>query len=710
MGGSRRGRGAYRGRDLAADCVEIDMGEPAERRGANRLAGETSPYLLQHADNPVDWYPWGPEAMERARVEDKPILLSVGYAACHWCHVMAHESFEDPETAALMNEHFVSVKVDREERPDVDAIYMSAVQAMTGQGGWPMTVVLTPDGEPFFAGTYFPSTDRLGMPSFRKVLLAVAEAWRDRRDDARQQGRQVAHHVAAQTGAIAGVAGRLDEDVLRRALEGIAQGFDPEWGGFASAPKFPQPMTLEFLLRCHLRGWPGALDMVRRTLDRMAAGGIFDQLGGGFHRYSTDRRWLVPHFEKMLYDNAQLVRLYARTWQVTGEERYREVVRRTAGYLLRDLRHPDGGFFSSQDADSEGVEGKFFVWSFQELSEVGGELVANWFGASPAGNWEGVNVLWTPLPPEAVAERAGVAVADLEQAVLRGRAELFEHRETRRVHPATDDKVLAAWNGLAIAALAEAGRVLPEPAYVEAAAAGAEFVLGTMRAPGGRLCRAWRDGRLSGPGYLDDYACMAEASLTLYETTFEPRWLREAVDLADGILELFADPGGGFFQTGSDAERLVVRPKELFDNAVPAGSSMAADVLLRLGRLLGEERYEAAGLGALESVRELLARAPTGFGHALGAADFALARVREVAIVGEPAAGDTAALLAEVRRGYRPNQVVALAAPGDREALAAVPLLVGRPIQNGHATAYVCEHFACQQPVTEPEALAAQLG
>jgi uncharacterized protein YyaL (SSP411 family) len=685
------------------------MGEPAERRGANRLAGETSPYLLQHAGNPVDWYPWGPEAMERARAEDKPILLSVGYAACHWCHVMAHESFENPDTAALMNQHFVNVKVDREERPDVDAIYMSAVQAMTGQGGWPMTVVLTPEGEPFFAGTYFPDTDRLGMPSFRKVLLAVADAWRDRRDDARQRGRQVARHVAMQTGALAGAAGQLDEDVLRRALEGIGQGFDPQWGGFAPAPKFPQPMTLEFLLRCHLRGWPEALEMVQRTLDRMAAGGIFDQLGGGFHRYSTDHRWLVPHFEKMLYDNAQLVRLYARAWQVTGAERYREVVRRTAGYLLRELRHPDGGFSSSQDADSEGVEGKFFVWPFRELSAVAGELVAGWFGATPEGNWEGVNVLWTPLPPEAAAERAGVPVADLERAVLDGRAKLFEHRQRDRVHPATDDKVLAAWNGLAIAALAEAGRALAAPAYVEAATAAAEFVLGTMRAPGGRLCRAWRDGRLGGPGYLDDYACMADACLTLYETTFEPRWLREAVGLAGALLELFADPRGGFYQTGSDAERLVVRPKELFDNAVPAGSSVAAEVLLRLGRLLGEERYEAAAVRSLQSVRELLARAPTGFGYALGAADFALSRVREVAIVGDLAAADTAALLAEVRRGYRPNQVVALAAPGDREALAAVPLLADRPTLDGHATAYVCEQFVCQLPVTEPEALAAQL-
>jgi uncharacterized protein len=684
------------------------MAEAAERpHPTNRLAGETSPYLLQHADNPVDWYPWGQDALERARSEDRPILLSIGYAACHWCHVMAHESFEDPATAALMNQHFVCIKVDREERPDLDGIYMTAVQAMTGQGGWPMTVFLTPEGEPFFAGTYFPKEDRLGMPAFRRVLLAIAEAWRDQRDQARSQGRQVAEHVALQTGALGGAAGNLDEGVLRQAFEGIRGAFDPEWGGFGGAPKFPQPMTLDFLLRCHLRGWPDALETALLTLDRMAAGGIFDQLGGGFHRYSTDQRWLVPHFEKMLYDNAQLVRLYARAWQVSGAERHRQVARRTADYLLRELRHPQGGFFSSQDADSEGEEGKFFVWSYQELVEVAGEAVASFFGALPEGNWEGRNVLWTPFPPEVVAQRAGIGVEELERQVLGGRAALLQRRE-RRVRPATDDKVLAAWNGLAIAALAEAGRVLPEPRYAEAAVAAADFVLGTMRTP--RLRRAWREGRLGGPGYLDDYACMAEACLTLYETTFEPRWLREALALADELLELFADPEGGFYQTGADAEKLVVRPKELLDNAVPAGSSVAAEVLLRLGRLVGNERYEQAAVAALGVVQGLFARAPTAFGYALGAADFALSRVREVAIVGEPGAADTAALLAEVRRRYRPNQVVALGAPADREAAAVAPLLADRPTLDGHATAYVCEHFACRQPVADPEALAQQLG
>ncbi|HZA81616.1 MAG TPA: thioredoxin domain-containing protein [Actinomycetes bacterium] len=676
----------------------------------NRLVDETSPYLLQHAHNPVDWYPWGPEALERARAEDKPILLSIGYAACHWCHVMAHESFEDAETAALMNEHFVCVKVDREERPDLDGIYMDAVQAMTGQGGWPMTVFLTPDGGPFYAGTYYPKVDRPGMPSFRRVLAAVADAWANRRDDVRRQGDQVVKVLAEQAGALAGDGGgQLAEDTLRQAFAGLQGAFDREWGGFGRAPKFPQPMTLEFLLRCHLRGFPGALDMVRLTLDRMAAGGIFDQVGGGFHRYSTDGRWLVPHFEKMLYDNALLLRLYTHAWQVTGEDRYRRTAERTAGYLLDELRHPSGGFFSSQDADSEGVEGRFFVWSWEELAGIAGEPVARYLGATPEGNWEGANVLWTPRPAEAVAEASGLTTDELQAQVAAALPRLLEARAAR-VHPATDDKVLAAWNGLAITALAEAGRSFGEPRYLEAAMAAAEFVLGALRDERGRLLRAWREGRKGGPGYLDDHACMADACLTLYETTFELRWLREARRLAAAMVELFADPDGdGFYQTGEDAEQLVVRPRELFDNAVPAGSSVAADVLQRLGRLTGDQDWERAGLGALRPVLGVLGRAPTGFGHALGAADFALARVREVAIVGRPGATDTDALLAKVWGTYQPNRVLAAAAPDDRAAQQEIPLLADRLTLGGRATAYVCEHFVCQRPVTEPAELAAQL-
>ncbi|MFL5793088.1 MAG: thioredoxin domain-containing protein [Actinomycetota bacterium] len=664
----------------------------------NRLIDETSPYLLQHAHNPVDWYPWGPEALERARAEDKPILLSVGYAACHWCHVMAHESFEDAETAAQMNERFVCVKVDREERPDLDGIYMDAVQAMTGHGGWPMTVFLTPAGSPFYAGTYYPKVDRPGMPSFRRVLAAVTDAWDRRRDDVRRQGDQVVQVLAAQSDALGGDGDtQLTEDTLRQAFDGLRGAFDPTWGGFGPAPKFPQPMTQEFLLRCHLRGYPQALDMVRVTLDRMAAGGIFDQVGGGFHRYSTDGRWLVPHFEKMLYDNAQLVRLYTHAWQLTGDDRYRRTATRTADYLLRELRHPDGGFYSSQDADSEGVEGRFFVWSLDELAANAGEPVARYLGATPEGNWEGTNVLWTPHPDAAMEPELAAALS-----------RLFEARETR-VHPATDDKVLAAWNGLAITALAEAARTFDEPRYLDAALSAASFVLDTL-ADNGRLLRSWRDGRKGGPAYLDDHACMADACLTLYETTFDLHWLRQARRLANAILELFADPdGNGFYQTGRDAEQLIVRPRELFDNAIPAGSSVAADVLQRLGRLTATPDWEQSGLTALHPVLGVLARAPTGFGHALGAADFALSRVREVAIVGPPQAEETRTLLAKVWSTYQPNRVLAAAAPDDRAAQQEIPLLADRPTLEGRPTAYVCEHFVCQLPVTDAEALAAQL-
>jgi uncharacterized protein len=676
---------------------------------ANRLANATSPYLVQHADNPVDWYEWGPEAFERARAEDKPVLLSVGYAACHWCHVMAHESFEDPETAEVMNRLFVNVKVDREERPDVDSIYMEAVQAMSGHGGWPMTVFLTPEGRPFYAGTYFPRDDRHGMPSFRRVLEAMAAAWRDRREDLLRQGERVVQAIAA---PVAPSSEPLTEDLLRAAHQGLARLFDPEWGGFGGAPKFPQPMTLEFLLRCDLRGYERSLDMVTLTLDRMAAGGIYDQLGGGFHRYSTDRMWLVPHFEKMLYDNAQLARLYLHAWQVTGTERYRDVVLETLEYLLREMRHPDGGFFSAQDADSEGVEGKFFVWDHDDLVRTvgdGGEAVAAFFGASSEGNWEGTNVLWRPHPPEEAAASAGVPVGQLLEDVRRARGRLLDLRE-RRVKPQTDDKVLASWNGLAVQAFAEAGRVLGERSYVEAAEDAASFVLRALRRDDGRLLRAWRDGRTSGPAYADDHAMMAAACLTLYETTFDVRWMTEARALADDLLRLFQDPGGGgFYQTGSDAEELVVRPRELFDNAVPSGNSVAAEVLQRLALLTGEVGYETAAVSGLRSVRDLLPRAPTMFGTVLGALELYLSPAKEVAIVGDPDAEATARLVQTVWSRFLPNTVLAASAPDDAEAASAVPLLAGRVPVDGRPAAYVCERFVCQRPVTETRDLAAQL-
>ena len=657
----------------------------------NRLAEATSPYLLQHAENPVDWYEWEPEAFDRARREDRPVLLSVGYAACHWCHVMAHESFEDPETAALMNERFVNVKVDREERPDVDGIYMDAVQAMSGQGGWPMTVFLTPEGEPFFAGTYFPKEDRHGMPAFRRVLGAISDAWRDRREELLRQGQQVVRAVA-RSSSLRDSPEPLSDQVLVDAHAGLGSQFDAEYGGIGSAPKFPQPMSIEFLLRCHLRGYEGSLDIVTLTLDRMAAGGIRDQIGGGFHRYAVDRTWLVPHFEKMLYDNAQLALLYLHAHQVTGEERHRDVATDTLDYLVREMRHPDGGFFSSQDADSEGQEGRFYVWSWDELVEVAGEEAAKALGARPEGNWEGTNVLWRPNAE--VSEEA--------------RRALFDRRE-KRERPGTDDKILASWNGLAIQALAVAGRALGRSDFVEAAQRAADFVLSALRREDGRLLRAWRDGRTSGPAYLDDHALMAAACLELYQTTFDIRWFEASRKLAEQVLSLFRDPdGGAFFQTGSDAEALVIRPKELLDNAVPSGNSVAAEVLQRLAMLTGDADLEAAGVAALRPVRDLMVRAPSAFGNALSALDLYLAGSREIAIVGELEAARP--LLDEVWGRYLPNAVVAAASPDDRTAADSVPLLRDRPPVDGKPAAYVCERFVCQRPVTEPEELAAQLG
>jgi uncharacterized protein len=681
----------------------------SEEPATNRLAGETSPYLLQHAHNPVDWYPWGREAFERARREDKPVLLSIGYAACHWCHVMEEESFEDPQTAALMNDRFISIKVDREERPDVDSIYMDAVQAMTGGGGWPLTAFLTPDGEPFYAGTYFPNEDRHGLPAFSKILASISEAWENRRDETITQGRRVVNAIA-RAGTMSASRDPLSDDVLRRAFDGLGRSFDHRWGGFGGAPKFPQPMTLEFMLRCHLRGYDGAPEMLQTTLDRMAAGGIYDQIGGGFHRYSTDAMWHVPHFEKMLYDNAQLARLYTRAWQVTRDERYRRVATETCEYFLREMRHPGGGFYSSQDADSEGVEGKFFVWSYDELVSVGGEDVAMVFGSAPRGNWEGTNVLWRPHPIEAVAEELGKDGEELTHRVEAARRTLFEIRESR-VRPATDDKVLAAWNGLAVSALAEAGRALGERRYVEAAVGAADFVLTQLRDGSGRLLRSWRDGKPGRSGYADDHALMADACLTLYETTFDVRWFDEARALADELLRLFWDrERGGFFQTGSDAEQLVVRPKELFDNAVPSGNSAAADVLQRMALMTGEQEYEAAGLSALRLVREQMAEAPHGFGQALSALDLYVSRVPEVAVIGDLEGEDTRALVAEVTtKRFLPNHVLAVAAPDDVRSREKVPLLRDRVADDGKALAYVCERFVCRLPVDQPEELADQL-
>jgi uncharacterized protein len=689
-----------------------------EDRPENRLAGEASPYLLQHARNPVDWFPWGDDALTKATLEDKPIFLSIGYAACHWCHVMERESFEDEATAALMNEHFVSIKVDREERPDLDGIYMDAVQAMTGRGGWPLSAFLTPAGEPFYAGTYFPPQARHGIPAFRDVLSAIAEAWRERREEVAGQGAKMAQVIgqASQSGAGSG-AGEvaLDQALADEATMALRETFDPSWGGFGRAPKFPQPMTLEFLLRQAVRGSAGALEMVTTTLDGMAAGGIYDHLGGGFARYSTDERWHVPHFEKMLYDNALLLQLYTRAWQVAGHERYRTVAIETADYLRREMQHPHGGFFSSQDADSEGVEGKFFTWSWSELTALAGEPVARSFGASPEGNWAGdghgaTNVLWHERTIGAVASEMGLDASELSASVDGARTTLFAARETR-VRPATDDKVLAAWNGMAIGALAEAGRVFGDATYIGSATRAGTFVLEHLRDDEGRLLRSWRDGVTGAKGFLDDYALMASACLTLYETTFELAWFERARELGDEMTRLFADrASGGFFQTGSDAEALLVRPRELYDNATPSGNSTAADVLLRLAAFTGNAEHERDAISALRLVVDGLGRAPGAFGHALCALDRLIGPHREVAIVGDPGAADTRSLVNEaIVRRLRPNLVLAVTSPDDDRASLMVPLLANRSAIDGAATAFVCEGFACRLPVTTPGALAEQL-
>ena len=665
----------------------------------NRLAGETSPYLLQHANNPVEWQPWGPLALSQAKLLDRPIFLSIGYAACHWCHVMERESFEDEGIARILNENFVPIKVDREERPDLDQVYMTAVQAMTGSGGWPMSVFLTPDGKPFYGGTYFPPEPRHGMPSFQQVLDGVRRAWTDQRAEVEQAGVRLVTALVEQ-GSLPAAGQAPTAELLDAATAAIEQSFDARNGGWGQAPKFPQPMTIEFLLRRHLAtGDSRPLAVARRTLDAMADGGIRDQLGGGFHRYATDAIWLVPHFEQMLYDNAQLARVYVHAWQVTGDTRYRDVAEGTLDYMLRELLTADGAFAASQDADTNGVEGATFTWTAAEVREALGDDAPAFtaaYGVTDDGNWEGVSILSRVLPR---------GDDEAEARLARARAALFERRRARP-QPARDDKVLAAWNGLAIGALADAGLLPGGARYVEAAARAADAVLAGLFSTDGRLRRSWKDGRASGAGVLEDYAHLADGLLALYEATFDERWFMVAVELAGSILDRFADPASGFFDTATDHEQLITRPRDVQDNAIPAGGSMATLVLVRLAALTGEGRYGAAAERALGTVTGFLSRYPTAFANWLTAADFVLAPVVEIAVVGQPGAPDTDRLLAPARAGYRPNQVVAVTAD---PATSRVPLLGDRFALRGRATAFVCRNFACRQPVDEPEALAALL-
>ncbi len=673
----------------------------------NRLAQESSLYLRQHAENPVNWQPWGDEAFARARAEDRPVLLSVGYSSCHWCHVMAHESFEDPDTAAVMNELFVNVKVDREERPDVDALYMQATLALTGQGGWPMTVFLTPDGRPFYAGTYFPKTARGGLPGFADLCRAIADSYRSRRDDVEGHAAEVARRLAAASDR-SPAAEPLDRQLLEDAVVGLARAFDPVEGGFGGAPKFPPSLALEFLLRRLARRPEDhhARQIVDLTLGKMAAGGIYDQVGGGFHRYSVDGQWLVPHFEKMLYDNALLARDYALAHRVTGSPDHARIAQETLDYLLREMRLPGGGFAAAQDADSPGGEGAFFVWTPEEIAallpEAQARAVVLRYGVRPEGNWEsGRTILRLAAPLDAVSRELG---EDARPLLAAARRALYEAR-AQRPAPARDDKVIAAWNGLAIAAFADAGLILGRGDYIDTAAATAAFALDALVVDG-RLRRAYMDGRAQHLGQLDDHADLCHGLLSLYGATFHPRWLAAARGLAERMVELFADrDGGGFFYSGADGEALVARTRDLEDHPTPAGNSQAAHVLLRLAGLTGDAALEERAAGALALVRGEMGRFPQAFGTALIALDDHLADRREIAVVGPADDARTAELVGAARAGAAPADALAAGDPADPAAAEAAPLLADRPLVDEAPAAYVCVGFACRAPVTSPEEL-----
>jgi uncharacterized protein len=685
------------------------MTEPAF---TNRLSKETSPYLLQHAHNPVDWFPWGEEALEVARREQKPILLSIGYSACHWCHVMEHESFENEAIAKLMNENFVNIKVDREERPDLDQIYMSAVQMMTHHGGWPMTVFLTPEGAPFYAGTYFPPEDRYNMPGFPRVLISLADAYRERPDDIQQTAESVLDQLKHAGAAVESDA-PLTTELLDAAADGIPKNYDSTNGGFGGAPKFPPAMTLEFLLHTHFRtGDQQALEMVHHTCRRMADGGIYDHLGGGFHRYATDARWLVPHFEKMLYDNALLSRVYLHYYQTSGDNSARLVAEGILDYVVREMTDAAGGFYSTQDADSEGVEGKFFIWSKEEIEQLLGQsdaaLFAAYYNVTDTGNFEGENILNVTGDLQQVAKSAGVTVDEFTQALAKGRALLFDARE-KRVKPARDEKILTAWNGLMLTSFAEAAAILQRPDYLAVAKKNAQFVLDNLRRDG-LLLRTYKDGQAKLNAYLEDYAFFIAGLVTLFETSGEAEWLEQALSLTTTMIDEFWDnEDGGFFFTGRSHEELIVRSKDFFDNATPSGNSVAAEVLLRIGLLIDNSDYQRRAATIFRLMASGLARYPSGFGRLLCALDFYLGTPKEIALVGDPGTAETQALQKEIWTPYLPNKIVAQTSADNTKIAEIVPLLRDRAQLEGRATAYVCEYFTCKKPTTSADELASQL-
>jgi len=687
----------------------------------NKLSTATSPYLLQHAHNPVDWHLWGEEALAKARAENKPIFLSIGYAACHWCHVMAHESFEDPEVAAFMNEHYVNIKVDREERPDLDAIYMQATVAMTGSGGWPMSVFLTPDLKPFYAGTYFPPVPRYNMPSFRDVLAGIANTWQKQPEEATRVGAEVATHLQQTLSVHAQSDAGFTQAHLEAAVKSLLDAYDWNHGGWGAAPKFPQPMTIEFLLRRHTAttnfaasAQSSAQDELLKpaihALKAMARGGMYDVVGGGFSRYSTDDFWRVPHFEKMLYDNAQLTRAYLHAYQITGEPFFKQVVSETLDFIAREMTHPDGGFYSSLDADSEHEEGKFYVWTLEEVRATlkdDSEFFEAAYGITARGNWEGNTVLQRALDDPSLAARFKLDLETVSAKLTDCHSRLLSARASR-IRPGTDDKVLTSWNGLMLATMAEAARVLESESSLPAfdqqagrfqslATRNAEFLLRSLR-PNGKLKHSWRDGKTTNEVFIEDHAALILGLLELYQTDFNNKWFTAAKELADEMIELYEDPAGGFFDTAKDGEVLLLRPKDVQDNATPSGNALACEALLKLAAFTDNGKYRDLAEKALGLVVGMSVRYPTAFGRWLSAADFALGKTKQVAVMGEADDENTSALIRVVQSAYRPNLIIAASSyppPSD-----APTLLMERPLKNGKSTVYVCEGFVCKTPVT----------